>query len=113
MVTLDDEIRLARAKLDWAVAQWVADPKGGAPVYLRTSDGGRQVRVRLWSDVVGEHLNTVRKLFVARAKFQHATSPEDDLMQYDVWLAQKERDRQEDLKDDVAATPKKRKGRGQ
>ncbi len=59
--SLDDEIRLAKAKLDWATRKWAQDEDGG----LVTMRGEAEV-IRPWTDVVGEWEERVRRLELAR-----------------------------------------------
>lgn len=67
--TLDPEIQLARAKLDWAVQQWVEDPTGG--LYKSRSDGEKVISETWipWSEVVRMHTANVAKLVETRSRF--------------------------------------------
>lgn len=82
--TLDEEIRLAKAKLAWAQQQHRRDPNGGTEVEY----GGR-TKIRLWADVVREHLDNVRKLELGRAQIDSlnpAGDPSDALPEHEAWL---------------------------
>ncbi len=60
---LDEEIRVAKAYLAWAIEQHQLDPDSGPEV-----TSGRITSYRLWETIVGEHQDKVRKLELARSK---------------------------------------------
>jgi hypothetical protein len=64
--TLSYDIKVAKAKLDWALEKWRADPDGG-PVTSQsesTSEAGSSSSTtrKLWSDIVESHHKTVKDL---------------------------------------------------
>lgn len=80
--SLDEEIRAAKASLDWAYAKWAADPNGGQLIQT-----GKFSKVRLWADLVQEHHDRVRKLVLARAKLREQAPPAaGELKDYETWL---------------------------
>jgi hypothetical protein len=60
---LDEEIRVAKAYLAWAIEQHQGDPLGGIQYSF-----GRVQSWRSWETIVGEHQDKVRKLELARSK---------------------------------------------
>jgi len=80
--TLDPEIRLAKAKLDWAVGKWVGDPDGG----VITSDGPRGTGFLPWAEVVRMHQESVAKLIESRAKHCKVDPGSRPLTTYKTWL---------------------------
>lgn len=85
--TLDHDIKLAKAHLDWAVKQWTADPLGGVVVFEGDKDSKR---IRLYSDLVREHQDCVRRLEEARAAILRTGGggdSADELFTYEAWLA--------------------------
>ncbi len=80
--SLDEELALARANLDWAVKRWSGRPGGGVLV-----EKGRVTKIRLYADVVLEHIDRIRALEKARAEILKVAPPESrDLKTYEVWV---------------------------
>lgn len=81
---LDQEIRLAKANLDWAVQRWTEDPLGG----VVTTRGDKSITERLWVDIVREHGEHVRKLEAARAVILAGEPPPNENVEaYEIWRA--------------------------
>lgn len=85
-VGIDEEIRVARANLAWALEKQKADPDGGVPIASLKDRGVR--RIRPWFDIVREYVETIRRLLEAKAKItllsgddQNARSALDRLME--------------------------------
>lgn len=70
--TLDDEIRLAKALLDWAVEKFIANPTGGIPIHVSSDsslpNSRKVVTFKPWTEVVAMHEDRVRRLEEARAR---------------------------------------------
>lgn len=88
--TLDPEIQLARAKLDWAVAQWMADPTGG--LHKSRSDGAKVISETWipWVEVVRMHTENVAKLVETRSKHCKTDPGAKPLATYKVWMKQRQ-----------------------
>lgn len=84
--SLDDEIRLAKAKLDWAVAQWMDDPTGG--IKKRESTGGPTYSESWipWVEIVRLHQDGLMRLIECRAKHCNVEPGSKPLTTYKVWL---------------------------
>lgn len=65
--TLDEELKLARTKLDFYTEKWTSDPKGG--VRVATNDGYRFVP---WAELIERATDLVRKLEATRSAVQGA-----------------------------------------
>lgn len=82
---LDAEIKVAKAHLDWAIRQWAGKPSGGLAIAIKP--GSREVRIKPWIDVVGEHYDNVRRLELARAAIMNQVpTDETDLAPYEEFL---------------------------
>lgn len=64
--TMDEELCLARANLDWAVEQWQENPKGGPTVSQSDGENGSATTIRLWTDLIREHQEIIRRLELVR-----------------------------------------------
>jgi hypothetical protein len=89
---LDEELRVARANLAWALEQQKAKPNGGAPVNVsRKQDGSVEItRIRPWFDIVREHTETIRRLEEAKSKIESSGiggDADEDMEAYEAWLA--------------------------
>ena len=86
--TLEGEIKLAKAMLDWATQQFELNPGGGQTVSVTTDEKGRRhVTIRPWSDIMLSHQDRVVRLeaaFSAMKKIDPASV--DDLETYEEWL---------------------------
>ncbi len=88
--TLDPEIRLAKAKLDWAVQQWVDDPTGG--LKKSRADGALTVSESWvpWSEVVRLHAANVAKLIETRDKHCKVDPGARPLATYKAWMKKRQ-----------------------
>jgi hypothetical protein len=81
--SLDDEIRLAKTNLDWAVEKLQADPTGGIIV----QDGEKGTRIRTWYDLCLEHMEKIRRLVHTKTDLLRMPNPKlRELDTYQVWL---------------------------
>ena len=79
--SLDSEIRLAKAKLDWAVKQWQEDPLGGV-----VTNTGAVCRIQTWDEIVRLHQESVARLTETRAKHCSHEAGSKPLTTHKAWL---------------------------
>ena len=84
---LDEEIRIAKAKLSWAIRKHRDAPDGGVITARSSGVGGDSTKIQLWIDIVERHLDNVRKLVATRASIRSNTQPDEDLKGYEEWVA--------------------------
>ena len=70
--SMDEELNLARANLDWAVARFAADPAGGVTTGSPVGDSGT-CSIRPWVDVIREHQEIIRRLELVRSQLASDT----------------------------------------
>lgn len=95
--SLDDEIRLAKSKLDWAVAKWQAAPLGGVPVNAAKD----RVTIKPWVEIVLQIAALVRRLEGTRMALKRAEQGGPGVLEpYKVFLAEAKRQADEMREDE-------------
>lgn len=84
---IDDEIRVAKAKLAWSLRQHMRQPDGGVVVSESNGPQGSSTKIMLWIEIVERHLDNVRKLVATRAALKGLKEEDEDLETYEQWLA--------------------------
>ncbi len=93
--SLDEEIRLAKAKLSWAVQQWAADTTGG----LRKSESwshdedGRTLTSETWipwTEVVRMHQETVNRLTHTKWRHGKVDPGSRPMLTHKAWLKKRQ-----------------------
>ncbi len=90
--SLDQEIRLAKAKLDWAVQQWSDDPLGGVRKgETRDELGGLKSETWIpWTELVRAHAETVNRL--THTKWRHGKQDPGSkpMLTHKAWLKKRQ-----------------------
>jgi hypothetical protein len=77
--SLDDEIKVARAYLTWAIERHQENPAGGEAISVaKNTEGGTvRVRMRFYSDIVADLIDRIRRLELSREALKHGAGGDD------------------------------------
>jgi len=90
--SLDDEIRVVKALLAWAIRNQWGSKSGGLAETITTKSANKTtrahktVRVRSYLDTVGELADRVRRLELAREKLTEPGGTDEPMQEYREWV---------------------------